>query len=109
MDVVANTMDTARTLEEAVREAAKGDHAAFRAVFDAGNDKLFRYFLGQVGSREEALDLLQDTFIDLWRALPRFRYRTADEFWGFAVASGALPGIGEMRSCHVWTAPCWQV
>jgi RNA polymerase sigma-70 factor (ECF subfamily) len=76
-------MDTSLALADAVRKATQGDREAFRAVFDAGSDKVFRYLLGQLHNREEALDVLQETFIDIWRALPKFRYRSEEEFWGF--------------------------
>jgi RNA polymerase sigma-70 factor (ECF subfamily) len=83
MYVEANTMDTPETLGSAARKAAQGNREAFRAIFDAGNDKLFHYLLGQLHDRDEALDMLQETFIDIWRALPKFRYRSDEEFWGF--------------------------
>jgi RNA polymerase sigma-70 factor (ECF subfamily) len=76
-------MNTPETLGSAARKAAQGDRDAFRAIFDAGNDKLFHYLLGQLHDRDEALDMLQETFIDIWRALPKFRYRSDEEFWGF--------------------------
>jgi RNA polymerase sigma-70 factor (ECF subfamily) len=76
-------MDTPLTLGSAARKAAQGNREAFRAIFDAGNDKLFHYLLGQLHDRDEALDMLQETFIDIWRALPKFRYRSDEEFWGF--------------------------
>jgi len=76
-------MNTESVLANAVQKTAQGDRAAFRTVFDAANDKVFRYLLGQLHNREEALDVLQDTFIDIWKALPKFHYRSDEEFWGF--------------------------
>ncbi len=83
MDVEGNTMNEALPLKEAVAKSAAGDQNAFRAVFDLVGDKLFRYLLGQLGDRDEALDCLQDTLVDLWKGLPRFRYRSDAEFWGY--------------------------
>ena len=76
-------MDTDDTLQKAVRKAAARDHDAFRVVFDRVSDKVFRFLLSQTGDRDVALDLLQDMFIDLWKGLPTFTYRSDDEFWGF--------------------------
>lgn len=76
-------MNTTQTMHSAIKNAAQGDHEAFRAIFDAGNDKLFHYLLGQLHDRDAALDMLQETFIDIWRALPKFRYHSDAEFWGF--------------------------
>jgi RNA polymerase sigma factor (sigma-70 family) len=83
MSVEDKIMDTPSVLANAVQRSAQGDREAFRVVFEAGNDKLFSYLLGQLQHREEALDILQETFVDIWRGLPNFRYRSDEEFWGF--------------------------
>jgi RNA polymerase sigma-70 factor (ECF subfamily) len=75
--------ETNEGIRGAVIEAQKGDRDAFRTIFDASNDRVFRYFLGHVRSRENAVDLMQDTFVDLWKALPKFDYRSDEEFWGY--------------------------
>ena len=66
-----------------VVSASAGDREAFRHVYDFSNDKVFRFLLGQLRDRELALDTLQETFIDLWKALPKFRFTSDEEFWGF--------------------------
>lgn len=71
------------TLKEVITRATTGDRDAFRHVFDLGSDKVFRYLMSQLQNREDAHDLLQETFIDLWKGLRNFRYRSDDEFWGF--------------------------
>ena len=71
------------TLEELVEGAKNGDRLAFRGIFATGNDRVFRFLLGQLGDREDALDVLQEVFIDVWKGLPRFTYRSDEEFWGF--------------------------
>lgn len=70
-------------LQTFVVSASTGDRAAFRDVYDRSNDKIFRFLLGQLPDRELALDTLQDTYVDLWKALPKFRYKSDEEFWGF--------------------------
>ncbi len=71
------------TLGELVAGAKNGDRLAFRGIFATSNDRVFRFLLGQLGDREDALDALQEVFIDLWKGLPRFTYRSDEEFWGF--------------------------
>jgi RNA polymerase sigma factor (sigma-70 family) len=41
----------------------------FRAFYDRHRDAIFAYLLSSAASREEALDLLQDTFIRAWGRL----------------------------------------
>lgn len=70
-------------LKEVITRAGAGDRDAFRHVFDLASDKVFRYLMSQLQNREDAHDLLQETFIDLWKGLRKFRYQSDDEFWGF--------------------------
>lgn len=70
-------------LQEFLARAQQGDRVAFRALFDALNDRLFAFAITHCGDRDTAMDLVQDTFVDLWKELPRFRYRSDGEFYGF--------------------------
>ena len=72
-----------QSLRDAIRESSAGNKDAFRAVFDRCFDTVFRYLAARLQSRDDALDLAQDTFVDVWQALPRFRYSTDRQFYGF--------------------------
>lgn len=78
-------MESHKSLEWLVRESASGRASAFRMLFDQTEGPLFRFIRYRVGTREDALDILQDVYVDLWFALERgkFIYSTDDEFWGF--------------------------
>lgn len=78
-------METQKSLEWLVKESASGRASAFRMLFDQTEDPLFRFIRQRVGTREDALDILQDTYVDLWFALERgkFIYSSDNEFWGF--------------------------
>ncbi len=76
-------MEYTEDLKTLVRGASAGDRGAFRHIYDLSNDKIFRFLLGQLRDRDLSLDALQEIMIDLWKALPRFRYRSDEEFWGF--------------------------
>lgn len=43
---------------------------AFDRIFAAHREPVFAYLVGRTGDREEALDLLQETFLRGWRSLP---------------------------------------
>ncbi|MGH3094971.1 MAG: RNA polymerase sigma factor [Streptosporangiales bacterium] len=68
--------------------AADDAQAAFAAVFDTYQPAVYGYLLGRLGDREHARDLLQETFLRVWRrlaevrALPDGRQRA----WIFTVA-----------------------
>lgn len=71
-------------LEKLVHSARKGDRTAFRLIFDRLNDPLFAYANGHTGDRDLAFDIVQDTFIDLWKALASFGWKNERAFYGFA-------------------------
>lgn len=71
------------TLEVLIEHSREGDANAFREIFEHLNDRLFRYALAHTKSRDDALDIVQDTFIDLWKAIETFSYRSDEEFYGF--------------------------
>ena len=55
------------------RRLANGDSAAFAELYDAIADSMFHYLLTQTGTRENAADLLQETFLRVYRAKDRLR------------------------------------
>ena len=70
-------------LQQLLGRAKNGDQAAFRVIFEAQSDRLFNYALSRTHDREAALDITQETFIALWRALPSFTYKGIESFMGF--------------------------
>lgn len=56
-----------------IRRAQKGDTAAFRSLMERYQDRLYYLVLGMVNHKEDTEDLLQEIFIKVFKALPRFR------------------------------------
>ena len=48
------------------RKMQEGDWNAFNSFFESYAERLYLYAVGFVGNREEAEDIVQDTFIYLW-------------------------------------------
>jgi RNA polymerase sigma-70 factor (ECF subfamily) len=72
-----------------VRLAQQGDRRAFEALVRAHQDRIYRHLLHMTGSREEALELAQETFIKAWQALPSWRPEAQFHTWLFRIASNA--------------------
>jgi len=70
-------------LRDLVLEARNGDTNAFRVIFDQFVDRLYGYSFSRTQTRADALDVVQETFVDLWSALPGFEFRSDEEFSGF--------------------------
>ena len=53
------------------KRLAQGDHAAFAELYDAYADRIYHYLMVFLGSKEDAEDALQETFIRLARKCQR--------------------------------------
>lgn len=56
-----------------VDRARDGDRDAFRAIFDAHRDAVYRLALSLTRDPDTAEDVVQDVFLKAYRSLPRFR------------------------------------
>lgn len=65
---------------------AAGDAAAFRALFERHAGRLLNVLTRQVGSREVAQDLVQQTFLNVHRARQDFRPGTGFRPWLYTIA-----------------------
>lgn len=63
-----------------------GDVAAFDRLFERHKRGLFSYLYSMAGSREDAEDLFQETFLRAIAALPRYRARGKFRAWLYKIA-----------------------
>jgi RNA polymerase sigma-70 factor (ECF subfamily) len=66
--------------------AAGGDAAAFAELYDRWSGPLLRYFWHLCYDRDASEDLLQETFLRLWRAAPRYEVRARFSTYLFQIA-----------------------
>jgi len=69
-----------------VARAQRGERAAFDQLYLRHRDQVYTLCLNLCGNREEAQDLLQETFLRAYRALPRFRGRSLFATWLHRIA-----------------------
>src|SRR5438445_15332 len=60
-------------MDELRERLARGDAAAFAELYDACADRLHHYLTARLGARDEADDVLQETFVRLVRTRQRLR------------------------------------
>ena len=65
-------MTSQEQLQALFMEAQRGEEDSFRALYTLFAPQVFRFIRPRARSREEALDVLQETFVDFWKGLPRF-------------------------------------
>ena len=67
------------------RAAADGDQQAFRALVDRHYDPALRYAVRMLGDRADAEDAVQETFVRVYRSLPRYRDEGRFRAWLFRI------------------------
>jgi RNA polymerase sigma-70 factor (ECF subfamily) len=69
------------SVSDTVHQAQRGDHAAFRALYEAHVGRIYALCLRLVGSASEAEEYTQDVFVRAWRRLDTFRGDSAFGTW----------------------------
>ena len=73
-----------------LQAVADGDQAAFACLVERWQSHLINYFHRSTSSREDAEDLAQETFLDLYRAAPRYEARSSFKAFLFTLARRRL-------------------
>lgn len=85
------TSDSELTDEALVAACATGDPAALGVLFDRHQQALLRFLHRMLpGDGASAEDLVQLTFLEVWRASARFRPIASVRTWLFAIASNVV-------------------
>ena len=71
------------SLEELIVTSKEGDMDAFHELYERLSQPVFGFVAARTNSRDDAKDVLQDIFIDVWRALPKFSYSSDKELYSF--------------------------
>ncbi|MBI4970627.1 MAG: sigma-70 family RNA polymerase sigma factor [Candidatus Omnitrophica bacterium] len=72
-----------------VERARGGDARAFRELFDKYEKRVYVICYGIVRHREDALDLVQETFIKTYKSLAYFRHEANFYTWLYRIASNS--------------------
>ena len=79
---------------ELVERARGGDQVAFRALYDANVDRIYRLAYRMAGEDDLARDFTQEAFLRAWQRLDQFRGDSAFSTWLHSIAvSVALNGL----------------
>ncbi len=89
----------AAVIESLVRSAGQGDAAAFAGLYEAFAPRLRRFLRYQVSDVDTAEDLLQQVFVKMIEALPRYRaHGVPFAAWVFRIARNLV--IDTRRTAH---------
>lgn len=70
-------------IAELIQLCAQGDTFAFRKLYEQLDQKIFSFLISRVPERADAMDILQDVFVDVWQALRKFTYKSDKQFYAF--------------------------
>lgn len=59
----------------------------FEAIYNQYAPQIFRVCMGYTNDAEQAKDLVQETFIAVWKNLPSFRHQSHISTWIFRIAT----------------------
>jgi RNA polymerase sigma-70 factor, ECF subfamily len=82
-----NPATSSATDEELVARARAKDFGAFEQLLDRYEDKIFRLAYRFVRNETEAKEVLQDTFLSIWRKLDTFKGDAQFGSWLYRVAA----------------------
>jgi RNA polymerase sigma factor (sigma-70 family) len=74
-------MQDCRADIELARLAVSGDQRSWRQIYDATCDRLSSILFCLVGDRDEAIDLLQETYLQAFQHIDRYRGDAPLEVW----------------------------
>ncbi len=66
--------------------ARAGERQAFASLVRRHQDRVFAFLVRLLGTRDEAVELTQDTFLKAWNALPTWRPEARWSTWLFQIA-----------------------
>ena len=69
-----------------VARARQGDNRAFEQLYLGHRNQMYNLCLNLCGDSDQAQDLLQETFVRAYRALPRFRGSSTFSTWLYRIA-----------------------
>ena len=86
------------TDEELVRRTLAGDPDAYARLVDRHYDRCARYAYRMLGTREDAEDAVQETFLRAYRALARYERRDVFERWLTTILVNQCRTLGARRT-----------
>jgi len=77
--------------EALIAACAVGERAALGALFDRHNDGVYRFVMrAATTSTTDADDLVQTTFVEVWRSAKKFRSKGSARSWILGISSNVI-------------------
>ena len=95
-------------IRDLVEKSATGDAVSCKKLYEVLVDSVYSYVRSRTNTKEQATDVTQDVFIDLFSAMRNFTYDTRGQFYSylFVIVRRKLAGVyadANMRSASTQT------
>lgn len=87
---------------EVVRRAQEGDLRSYGSLVQSYERQAYGLAYSFMGNREDAEDMLQESFLQAFRALPRFRQDSSFRTWFFRILINRCRSEQRKRAWKVW-------
>jgi RNA polymerase sigma-70 factor (ECF subfamily) len=81
-----------------VRRARDGDEAAFAELLERHQSRVYHHALRMMGNPQDAEEVLQDTFVQVFKNLERFEERSRFSTWIYRIATNE--SLMKLRKAH---------
>lgn len=75
--------ETDHDIRNLIQESAKGDAESCKKLYDHLADRVFAFVCTRTSTREHAVDITQDVFIDFFSTLSNFLYQSRAQFYAY--------------------------
>ena len=72
--------------DDLVRKIAQGSHNALKTLYVEFNSRVYNTVLGMLQNREEAEEITQDVFIEVFRSAVNFKFQSSVGTWLYRIA-----------------------
>lgn len=96
MNGLATTSDEHRLIER----FKQGDADAMEEIISRYEDALYNFGLRMCGQKQDAEDIIQDTFLSAFRYLESFREETSLKNWLYKIAANACFRMRRKKKCE---------
>jgi RNA polymerase sigma-70 factor (ECF subfamily) len=84
--------------EDLVRQVRAGNHTAFRPLVDRHSRRVYHMAFRMTGNREDAEDVVQETFVRAFRQIGRFESRSSFSTWLYRIGvNSAIDQVAKRR------------
>ncbi|HNW58798.1 MAG TPA: RNA polymerase sigma factor [bacterium] len=90
-----------------VERLAARDEAAFRELYEAHADRIYRLCLRMLQNRQEAEDAAQEIFLRILAALPQFRADAQLSSWIYRITLNYCLNLQRQRKVKRWLSLEW--